>query len=127
MSQETSLRLADHLQNRAGDRLRSVIRYDRDDYEILYIREDVEEQYTEEEIDEVVNELFSENFFRSKQEELYEHGLLNCTVRCFSHGVEMHFPHDDPAGTAVALEPQALEDFYSFIGDCMTVIHAGER
>ena len=34
------------------------------------------------------------------------------------------FPHDLPVCTALAQEPTAVGDFYSFLGDCMTMIHA---
>jgi len=124
MPLETTRRLADHLQKRAGEYLRSVIHYDVDDYTIVYMREDVEAQYSEEDIDDVVNQLFSENFFTGKQEELYVHGNLQCTIHCFSHGVEMHFPMLDPQGAAVSLDPQATEELYSFVGDCLTLIKA---
>lgn len=117
-----TIELADFLEKRAGDNLRSVIHYDEGDYSIVYSRDDVWENYSEDGIESVVTELQMENIERAHQENLYVHGGLNCSIRCFENGVEFHFPHSAQAGAAVAMDPQTVEELYSFIGDCLTVI-----
>lgn len=122
MTKGRTIELAEYLENRIGDRLRSVIHYDEGDYSIVLARDDVAERYSVEGIESVVSELLFENFETAHQEGLYVHGDLNCSIRCFERGVEMHFPHSENAGSAVALDPQVTEDLYSFVGDCLTVI-----
>lgn len=119
-----TIELADFLEKRAGAYLRSVIHYDEEDYSIVYSRDDVWENYSENEIESVVTELQMENLETAHQEGLYVHGGLNCSIRCFDNGVEMHFPHSEHAGAAVAMDPQTAEELYSFIGDCLTVIRS---
>lgn len=39
-----------------GDNLRSIVTYEADRFEIVYLRDDVEEQYTDVEIDDAIDE-----------------------------------------------------------------------
>jgi len=127
MTQRVSEDLVTFLRDRAGDYLRSVVYYDRDSFELLYLRDDVEDEYTGGEIERVVDDLRLESFGAAQQEDLYVHGALGCTVRCFEEGVELHFPHEDFTGTAVALEPGAIADLHSFVGDCLERIPEEHR
>src|SRR6056297_1653070 len=104
MSVASSEALTEFLRERVGDHLRSVIYYDDDGGEVLYVRDDVADQYTDDDIDQVVRDVRLEAVEKPHQESLYEHGPLNCTVRSFDDAVEMHFPHDETSGTAVALD-----------------------
>ncbi|MFC7080377.1 DUF7522 family protein [Halorussus caseinilyticus] len=119
MSVTSSEALTEFLRNRVGDHLRSVIYYDDDGGEVLYVREDVADQYTDDDIDQVVRDVRLEAVEKPHQESLYEHGPLNCTVRSFDDAVEMHFPHDETSGTAVALDGEVFAIHGTFIGQCM--------
>lgn len=109
----------EHLRDRLGDDLRSVGWYTGDEYELVYAREDVIDQYTDEEVADVFRDLGVESLEKEMLEEMYEHGRLNCTVRCFDEAIEMHFVATQGEGLAVALEPAAFVAHETFIGECM--------
>lgn len=111
--------LTAHLQDSLGNRLRSVIWYDKGDHDVLYARSDVAAAYTEAEIEDVVDELSMESFARPIKEDLYPHGDLRCTVECYEDGVEMHFCIADGEGVAVGIEPVAFVEEGTFIGNCL--------
>ncbi|MDZ7701153.1 MAG: hypothetical protein U5J98_03305 [Halobacteriales archaeon] len=105
--------------DRAGDAVRSVVRYDATDSEVLFLRDDVAETYDALGVETVVASLRREGEQAGRQEHVYAHGELNCIVRAFDGGLEMHFPYGDVEGIAVALEPAAAEHLYGFVDDCL--------
>lgn len=109
----------DHLRDQLGDDLRSVGWYTGGEYELVYAREDVIDQYTDEEVADVFQDLGIESLEKDMLEEMYEHGRLNCTVRCFDEAIEMHFVAAQGEGLAVALEPAAFVAHQTFVGECM--------
>lgn len=119
MAADNVERFTDHLQDRLGDDLRSVGWYAEDEYEVVYARDDVIEEYTAEEIEDVFRDLGVESLEKDLLEDMYGHGRLNCTVRCFEEAIEMHFVADQGEGIAVALEPAAFIAHETFIGECM--------
>ncbi|WP_137286945.1 hypothetical protein [Halorussus salinisoli] len=119
MSESPSKALTEFLQDRVGDHLRSVIFYDDDGGEVRYVRDDVADQYTDDDIEQVVRDVRLEAVEKPHQENLYEHGPLDCTVRSFDDAVEMHFPHDETSGTAVALDGEVFAIHDTFIGQCI--------
>lgn len=60
--------LTDFLKDRVGDHLRSVLRYDEDGGEFLYLRDDVAEQYSEAEMKDVVRDVRLESVDKRHQE-----------------------------------------------------------
>ena len=111
--------LTDFLQTRVGDHLRSVLRYDENGGEFLHLRDDVADQYSDREMDQIVQDARLEAVDKPHQEDLYAHGRLNCTVRCFDDGVEIHFPSDETSGAVVALDGEVLVTHDTFIGQCI--------
>lgn len=109
---------------RAGETVRSVVRYDADSSEVLFLRDDVADEYTPLTIETVMTALRSEGEQAERQEHVYPHGELNCIVRCFDDGLEMHFPYGGSDGVAVSLEPLAAQHLYGFVSDCLE--HIGE-
>lgn len=105
--------------DRAGDAVRSVVRYDAEDSEVLFLREDVAEGSSALGIETVIAALRREGEQAERQEHVFAHGELNCIVRAFDGGLEMHFPYGDSAGVAVALEPAAATHLYGFVDDCL--------
>lgn len=126
MTKDKAVELSGFLEHKVDDYLRSVIHYEDYDYSVVYIRDDVAEQYSEGEVEDIAKELFWDSFSTPHQESLYPHGGLQCTIRCIESAVKMYFPHSERAGTAVAMEAQAAEELYSFVGDCLTVIGSEE-
>jgi hypothetical protein len=112
-------RFVDYLLERLGDDLRSVGWHADGEFEVVHAREDVLDEYTEEEVEQVFRDLGIESIEKGLLEDLYEHGRLNCTVRCFEDAIEMHFVVDRGKGIAVAMEPAAFVAHETFIGECM--------
>lgn len=126
MSEVSSEALADFLKQRVGDHLRSVLYYDDDGGEFLYVRDDVGDQYDDTELEDVLQDVRLEAVEKPHQEDLYAHGPLNCTVRSFEDGVEMHFPHDETSGTAVALDGEVFAIHNTFIGKCLEAMEPAD-
>ncbi|MFC4551616.1 MULTISPECIES: DUF7522 family protein [Halorussus] len=122
MSPSRSETLTDFLRNRVGDHLRSVLYYDESGGELLYIRDDVADRYSKTEVADVERDVRLEAVDKPHQEDLYDHGALNATVRCFDDAVEMHFPHDETSGTAVALDGEVFAIHNTFVGKCMELM-----
>ncbi|MFC4450010.1 DUF7522 family protein [Halorussus aquaticus] len=122
MSVTSAEALTEFLQDRVGDHLRSVIYYDESGGDVLYVRDDVVDEYTDDDIEQVVRDVRLEAVEKPHQESLYEHGPLNATIRCFGEAVEMHFPHDETSGTAVALDGEVFAMHNTFIGQCMAAM-----
>jgi len=111
--------LTEYLLAEVGDDLRSVVTYDRDDYDVAYARDDVRAKYSQRRIEKVVRDLEVESLSREIQEDLYVHGDLEATVRCFDGGIEMHFIAGQGEGVAVAVEPETFVAQRSFFGRCL--------
>ena len=105
--------------DQAGDAVRSVVQYDATDSEVLFLRDDVAGTYDALGVETVIAALRREGEQAERQEHVYAHGELNCIVRAFDGGLEMHFPYGDAEGIAVALEPRAAQQLYSFVDDCL--------
>jgi len=114
--------LTKSLREYVGDGLRSVLRYDEDGEELVYVRDDVADDYSETEVDQVFRDVRLEAVEKPHQEDLYEHGSLDCTVRWFDDAVEVHFPHDETSGTAVALDHEVLTDEDTLLHKCIELV-----
>ncbi|NHN58633.1 MULTISPECIES: hypothetical protein [Halorussus] len=119
MTETPSEALTEFLRERVGDHMRSVLTYDDEGAELLYVRDDVADQYTDEEMARVADDVRLEAVAKHHQEDLYRHGELNATVRCFDDAVEMHFPRDETSGTAVALDGEVFAIHNTFLGRCL--------
>lgn len=121
---ETTSRLAAYLRTELGDDLRSVIHYDAGAYELVYVRDDVRERCSRNDLDEVVRELDIETREKKIKENLYAHGELDCTIRCFERGIEIQFVIGDQwaEGIAVGLEREALDRVDVLVGECLEII-----
>ncbi|WP_435178668.1 DUF7522 family protein [Halorussus sp. AFM4] len=122
MTETPSEALTEFLRERVGDHLRSVLAYDDEGADLLYVRDDVADQYTDEEMARVADDVRLEAIDKPHQESLYEHGRLDATVRSFEDAVEMHFPHDETSGTAVALDGEVFAIHDTFLGQCMNAM-----
>lgn len=122
MSKPPSEALTEFLTDRVGDHLRSVLRYDEDGGELVYVRDDVAERYSTAEIKRVFQDVRLEGMGKPHQEDLYDHGSLNCTVRSFDDAVEMYFPRDETTGVAVSLDGEVFAINNTFIGKCIELV-----
>lgn len=122
MSETPPEALTEFLSERVGDHLRSVIRYDEDGADLVYARDDVAADYSDAELERVFRDVRLESVGKPHQEDLYDHGRLNCTVRCFEDGVEIHFARDETSGTAVSLDPEVFVAHNTFVGKCIELM-----
>lgn len=104
-----------HLQQEAGDYLRSVIYFDGQDHEVAYARENLRDEYTDRDYERIVESPLAESSARNQAEDLYVHGHLNCIVRSFEDAIELHFPKSAYSGTAIALDSRAAQDLGQLI------------
>lgn len=120
--------LVTFLRERVDDDLRSVIKYDFDsrEYEVVYGREDVMEQYETETIDKLVQSYEIDSIGKSVEEERYEHGKLNCIVRCFERGIEINLL-EDGAGVVIGLEAGTFLAHNTLVGKCMEIVAIGDN
>ncbi|WP_458206402.1 DUF7522 family protein [Haladaptatus sp. NG-SE-30] len=125
MTVTESEELVTFLREHVGDHLRSVLYYDDDVSDLLYVRDDVADAYNENGRTNVIQDMRLEAIEKAHQEDLYVHGSLNCTIRCFEDAVEMHFVHGERSGTAVALDGEVFAVQNSFIGRCLEVMGQG--
>ena len=114
-------RLAEFLHERVGDGLRSVIYYDPDDYEVVYLREDVAGEYTESRIEDIITDLWADSYEQGVREDLRRHGRLNATTWVFEDAIEMHFVADERQGIAVALDTETFLAQNTFVARCLSV------
>jgi hypothetical protein len=98
----------------AGDALRSVARYDRDEVELLYERDDVARKPRV--IDRIRDELVMQELGREYLEDLFGVGRWNCTMHRFDDAVCVHFADGDFTGTFVSVDADADVDLLA-VGD----------
>lgn len=108
------------LKEEVGDDLRSVIRYEEDDYEIAFIREDVDTIYEPAEINEVVDDLRLQGWGQSYLDGVFNAGNLRCSAFAFEDAMVLLFGQDGFEGALVTYEMGAGVDLDTFIDICET-------
>lgn len=111
--------LTTFLVDELDDDLRSVIHFAEDTFDLIHVRDDVRERYSDDDLEEVRQDLTFGSLAKPALEDVYVHGDLYCTVRCFENAIEMLFLQSDTEGIAVALEPAAFVAQRSFVGKCL--------
>ena len=95
------------LQERVGDALRVVGHHDADSWTIEFMRDDVTTNYEADAVDEIAGDLVLSEMSTVRQEDLYELGSLQATVRLFEDGFVVHVPTGDQSGHLVSLDDNA--------------------
>jgi hypothetical protein len=120
VSQIYPYRLTKFLREQVDDGLRSVIYYDPDEYEVVFVRDDASD-YDDEDIDGIVADLWADSYEQGIREDLRGQGPLDCTVWVFEEAIEMHFVADARQGVAVALDTETFLTQSTFIGRCLEI------
>jgi hypothetical protein len=120
VSQIYPYRLAKFLREQVGDGLRSVIYYEPDEYELVFVRDD-DSDYDDEDIDGIVADLWADSYEQGIREDLRRQGPLYCTVWVFEEAIEMHFVADERQGVAVALDTETFLAQSTFVGRCLEI------
>lgn len=122
-------RLQSFFEERTDGELRSIVTYDGDDVDVVFIRDDVATEYTTDELRTAINESRMESLYAPVYEHAFsqEHGDLECMVNCFEEVVELNFALDDGVGAAVALDADALDDARGLVSEARQVVVANRR
>lgn len=124
MAYKMASRLETFLKVRTDDSLRSIIIYERDDYEIEFIRSDVAAQYSEDEIEEAIDESRFESLTGPNYTDIFsdDHGELLCLSTCYEHVIELNFVLSDGVGAAIAIDAEAMDEAKGLVADARDIV-----
>lgn len=113
--------LSIYLKHRAGENLRTVVRYTETEFSLAYLRDDISEPRFLQRMEEVLLNISKGG--PNRNENLAEQfGPLRASVHVREGGVFLHFPVAQDEGIIVSLEPGAAQQLSSFIRECMNRI-----
>ncbi|WP_435064151.1 hypothetical protein [Halobaculum sp. EA56] len=117
-------RLEEFFEQRTDGNLRSIVKYESDSFDIVYLRDDVAEHYSDSEIEAAIDESRMESLSAPIYEDTYagDHGELTCLVQCFENVVEMNFVLEDGVGAAVALDIEAMTEAHGLVADARKLV-----
>lgn len=128
-----AMRVASELKELFGQQsdgnLRSVIKYEEQSSDIVYIRDDVAEQYDERELEAAIADSRMESLTAPMYNESFsdDHGDLSCIVQCFENVIEMNFVIADGEGVAVALNADAMAETHGLVAEAREIVLAGRK
>ncbi|WP_232703552.1 hypothetical protein [Halobacterium wangiae] len=124
MAVQMASRLEEFFEEQTSGALRSIVKYDHEGMDIVYLRNDVAEQYSEAELLDAIDESRMQSLSTSLYERAYSegHGELECIVNCFENVVEMNFALEDGIGAAVALDVEALDDDDGLVSEARDIV-----
>lgn len=106
------------LQKEVDEDLRSVIRYDEDDYDIAFIRDDVDMIYDPDEIETVIDDLRLQGWGQSYLDDVFNAGDLRCSTFAFEDAMVLLFGQNDFEGALVTYEMGAGVELDAFLDVC---------
>lgn len=124
MARSVTTDIETFFRQRAQGRLRSVVEYEPDSFEVVYTRNDVAEQYTQAEIERAIDDSRMESLSAPVYDDIFatDHGELSCLVKCFENVIELNFIVADGRGTAVALDAEALDEAHGLVADAREIV-----
>lgn len=124
MATKMASRLEEFFTDRVGVDLRSIVTYEQDSFEVVYLRDDVGDQYTEVEVDAAIDESRMESLAAPIYTDQFaeEHGDLTCLVKCYENVIEMNFVLDDGVGAAVALDAAAMGAAHGLVAEARQIV-----
>lgn len=114
--------LHDHLQERLGDALRTIVYYDTEKENAIYVREDVRQDVSPEQAGAIIDHLREREDLREVRTEIGLDTSLHCIVRCWEDRIGLHFPHSPESGTLVEIESNVARDLHSFVTECESIL-----
>ena len=117
-------RLEDFFEQRTDGNLRSIVKYEPDSYDIIFLRDDVADQYTEEEIEDAIDDARMDSLTAPIYDDTFseDHGELTCLVQCFEHVIEMNFVLEDGVGATVALDEEAMVEAHGLVAEAREIV-----
>ena len=124
MATRMATRLEDYFEQRTDGKLRSIVKYEQETYEIVDLRDDVAKQYTADEIESAIDDSRMESLTAPIYEGTFseDHGQLTCLVQCFENVIEMNFVLEDGVGAAVALDAEAMTDAHGLVAEARQIV-----
>lgn len=124
MALKIASRLEAYFEEAVGDNLRSIVKYEPESAEIVYIRDDVAETYSDEGIADAIDDARMDAFSAPLYEDSFsaDHGELTCLVQYFENAVEMNFVLDGMAGTAVGLDIEACQESRDLVTEARQIV-----
>lgn len=124
MVASVAVRLQRFFEEQVGADLRSIITYDAESHEVVYVREDVADQYSPAERANSIDTSRFDSLTGPIYEEAFspQHGDLLCLVQVFEHAVELNFILDDGVGVAVGLDAHALDATDGLVAEARQIL-----
>lgn len=124
MASKMASRLESFFEERTDGNLRSIVKYQPDSFDIVFLRDDVADQYTESEVEDAIDDSRMESLTAPIYDDTFsaDHGDLTCLVKCFEHVIEMNFVLDDGVGAAVALDEEAMADAHGLVAEARQIV-----
>jgi hypothetical protein len=118
-------RLCEFIQDRVGDSLRGVIRYDETDWDAVYVRSDLATRELQVGLTDICDRARSaRSLFR--EADYPPLGETAATVEVHENGVALHFPEGPECGTLVSLDRSVARDLTEFVVECSELL-AGDQ
>ncbi|GGC55948.1 hypothetical protein [Haloferax sulfurifontis] len=117
-------RLEEYFEGRTDGNLRSIVKYNEDSHDVVYLRDDVADGYTEDEVkksvdasrmDSLTAPIYTDTFSK-------DHGELTCLVQCFKNVIEMNFVLKDGVGAAIAIDAEAFSENQGLVAGAREIV-----
>ena len=124
MKDTVATRVEEFFKDRTAGNLRSIITYEKNEFDIVFVRDDVSEQYTPDDVEIAVDHARMESLTAPIYDGVYsvDHGELDCMVKCFERVIEMNFVLSDGVGAAVALDEAAMAEARGLVAEAREII-----
>jgi hypothetical protein len=111
-------------EEQVGDHLRSIVRYEHDEFEVMYLRDDVAAQYDDRELYDAIDQCRLDSLTPPVYEDAFseDHQEMTCLVQCFEDTIDMNFIVEDGVGVIVGLDSEAMSDTHSLITEAYSTI-----
>lgn len=122
MVEDAAKRLTEHVLEKAGDGLRTVIVVSESGYEVSYLREDLQETYSREGFAEVVDAFRLEQPFLSPGLQQQPVGERRALVHYHENACIIQIPYSKSETILISLSQEAGRDLVGFIESCRQVV-----
>lgn len=127
MGDSVESRLETFFERETDGNLRSIVKYEGESFDVVYLRDDVAEKYTESELETAVDDSRLESLTAPIYRETLsaDHGELVCLVKCFENVIEMNFVLEDGRGAVVALDAEAMTGAHGLVAEAKAIAEEG--
>lgn len=113
--------LVSFVEQRAGDSLRAVAKYEKADFDLLYYRDDLQKHTITKRVDTIHGNI-TWAWNPDEEEVASELGEKRATLQIREEAVVIHLLETAHQGYLIGLEPDAARNLTTFLGECLTHI-----